>query len=143
MYVKKWKDWRMEHLNKFRKWLTIIQPILLWLMALYFAETFISNGIKKFDPEGFWAKPFARWGYPVWFTYFIGVLETVGGVLLLVPKFRYIGGLTLAVVMLGAIITRAIHGIGLDDATYMTFAMVTMWYMSTHLGKVSEADQVK
>jgi len=73
---------------------------------------FIRNGLIKFDSEGFWTQPFLEtWGFPLWFLYFIGVLEILGGLLLLIPKFRPWGSLMLIFVMLGAVLTRMFFGI--------------------------------
>ncbi|MEP5611454.1 MAG: DoxX family protein [Cyclobacteriaceae bacterium] len=115
--------------------LTKIQPILLWLMCAFYAQSFIRNGIRKFDVDGFWSGAFERWGYPTWFMIFIGVLETLGGIAILVPKVRHYGGITLAVVMLGALVTRLIHGTGWSDASYIAFFMISMLYISSHLEK--------
>ncbi len=117
----------------FRSKLTKIQPILLWLMCAYFAQSFLRNGIRKFDVDGFWSSSFERWGYPAWFMIFIGVLETFGGFAILVPKIRHYGGIVLAVVMLGALVTRSIHGVGWGDASYIAFFMISMLYMTSRL----------
>ncbi len=117
--------------------LTTIQPILLWLMCAYFAQSFLRNGIRKFDVvDGFWVGAFERWGYPMWFMVFIGVLETLGGAAILIPKTRVYGGLVLAVVMLGALTTRLIHGVSTGDALYISFMMVSMLYVSSDLKKL-------
>lgn len=113
--------------------LTSIQPILLWLMCAYYAQSFLRNGIRKFDVDGFWSGAFERWGYPTWFMIFIGVLETFGGISILVPKIRPYGGIVLAVVMLGALVTRLIHGIGWQDAALIAFFMFSMLYFTTYL----------
>lgn len=123
----------MKQIAKVRQALTRIQPILLWLISLYFTISFVRNGIRKFDPEGFWAPAFERWGYPVWFMFFIGFLETAGGIAILIPKVRHFGGMVLALVMLGAFTTRAIHGVGFSDASYIFYAMVVMLYLSSDL----------
>ena len=83
--------------------------ILLWIVAASYADTFIRNGVRKFDADGFWSHAFLEtWGFPIWFMYFIGVVEVVGGFFLLTPKLRHIGSLALAVVMVGALTTRSI-----------------------------------
>lgn len=87
---------------------------------------FVKNGYLKFDPEGFWGPAFERWGYPVWFLFFIGVLEFGGGLAILVPRIAPYGALVLAVVMLGALVTRLIHGVSFGDASAISFSMVSM-----------------
>ncbi|MBX2819747.1 MAG: DoxX family protein [Rhodothermaceae bacterium] len=103
-----------------------IRKVLLVLFALYFTIMFVKNGYLKFDPEGFWGPAFERWGYPVWFLFFIGVLEFGGGLAILVPRIAPYGALVLAVVMLGALVTRLIHGVSFGDASSITFNMVAM-----------------
>ncbi len=109
---------------------TVTRRVLLFLFRFYFTMMFVKNGYLKFDPEGFWGPAFKRWGYPVWFLFFIGVLEFAGGLLILVPRFAGYAALTLALVMLGALITRLIHGTGLYDAIAITFYMVAMLLLS-------------
>ncbi len=104
-------------------------------MCAYYAQSFIRNGVRKFDIDGFWSNAFERWGYPTWFMVLIGVFETFGGIAILIPKIRPYGGIVLSVVMLGALITRLIHGVGWGDATYIAFFMISMLYMTTYLKK--------
>ena len=101
--------------------LTKIQPILIWFIIAYPAYRVIVNGIRKFDPDGMWTEAFQDWGYPVWFRMLIGILETAGGFIILIPKVRYLGGIILATVMIGALITRIVNGTGLDDALSIAF----------------------
>ena len=57
-------------IDSIRTSLTRIQPILLWLIALWFAYRLGINGVRKLDPDGFWTNAFQRWGYPNWFRTF-------------------------------------------------------------------------
>lgn len=105
----------------------IIRRVLLVLFTLNFTFLFVQHGYLKFDPEGFWGPAFLeRWGYPVWFLYLIGALELAGGLAILVPRTASYGALVLATVMLGALVTRLIHGVSLDDAVSIIFNMVAM-----------------
>jgi uncharacterized membrane protein YphA (DoxX/SURF4 family) len=64
--------------------------------------------VAKFgDPS--WARSFARWGYPAGFYMVIGVLETAGGVCLLVPRFASYAALLLGVIMIAASATHFVH----------------------------------
>ncbi|NNE67908.1 MAG: DoxX family protein [Pyrinomonadaceae bacterium] len=111
--------------------LTKIQPFLLWLLSTWFAYRMILNGFRKFDPEGMWTKAFEMWGYPVWFRLFIGILEVIGGVLILFPPARHIGGIILFVVMVGALATRITFGTGLDDALSIASFAVFFLYLTS------------
>ncbi len=82
----------------------------------------------KFDPEGFWTPAFERWGYPVWFRYLIGILETAGGALLLVPRTATYGAGVLLPVMVGAFITRLRDGQVGDVVSVGVYAMLLSWF---------------
>ncbi len=119
-------------MNTFKK-------VLLFLMSANFANTYIQHGWEKFDAEGFWSTAFIeRWGYGLYFMYFIGVLEFLGGIAILIPKANKYGAFTLAVVMLGAAITRIVFGTSLDDVIWILFSMVTLLYISLTYGMDSE-----
>lgn len=112
-----------------------LKSILLFLMSANYANIFIKNGWAKFDAEGFWSGAFIdRWGYGLYFMYFIGVLEFLGGIGILIPKANKYAAFTLAVVMLGAVITRIVFGTSIDDVIWILFTMVTLLYISLEKG---------
>ncbi|GEM_PF-4639973 len=126
-------------MQRFQKQLSFISQekvmsIFYWLISAALADSFIRNGIRKFDSEGFWSNSFLEtWGFPLWFMYLIGVLELVAGVLLLVPKLRHLGSAVLALVMLGALLTRSIfaviNGLPLENAYF--FFQDVLFFFST------------
>ncbi|WP_425389809.1 DoxX family protein [Ekhidna sp.] len=119
--------------------MALFKKILLFLMSANYAKTFISHGWEKFDAEGFWSTAFIeRWGYGLYFMYFIGVLEFLGGIGILLPKTNKYAAFTLAVVMLGAIITRTVFGTSLDDVIWIGFTMITLLYISLERGMDAE-----
>lgn len=118
-------------LRNFRTQLTKAKPILLWLIGAYLSYKLMINGFRKFDPDGMWTKAFIKWGYPAWFRIFIGVLEVGGGLLLLIPRTRHFGGLVLATVMIGALVTRLIFGTSLNDALAIAFNAIAFLYLAS------------
>jgi uncharacterized membrane protein YphA (DoxX/SURF4 family) len=80
----------------------------LWLITVLLGVGFVLGGLSKFSPP--WPDMFSRWGYPVFFTYVVGTVEMVAGLLLLVPKTAWPAAATLCVVMLGATATHLVHG---------------------------------
>ncbi len=113
----------------------MFKKVLLFLMSANYAHTFIVNGWRKFDADGFWSGAFIeRWGYGLYFMYFIGVLEFLGGIGILIPKINKYAAFTLAVVMIGALITRIVFGTSLGDALWIAFSMVTLLYLSLTYG---------
>lgn len=106
------------------KWRRVTAYVLGVLVAL----VFISQGLMKFDPDGFWTPAFERWGYPVWFRYVIGVLETAGGALLLVPRTAAYGAGVLLPVMVGAFITRLGDGRPADLVAILVYMTLLLWF---------------
>lgn len=112
-----------------------IKKVLLFLISANFAWIFLKNGWAKFDAEGFWSGAFIeRWGYGLYFMYFIGLLEFLGGIGILLPKINKFAAFTLAVVMLGAVITRLVFGTSLDDVIWIGSTMVTLLYIALEKG---------
>jgi uncharacterized membrane protein YphA (DoxX/SURF4 family) len=110
------------------------RPWWLWLrrglalaLGAYFGLMFVRMGWIKFDPNGFWTKAFERWGYPVWLRIAVGVVETAGGVALVVPWVATYGGVGLAVVMAGAWFTRFHDGRMVDVAWITTYFLGVVW----------------
>ena len=56
-----------------------------------------------------WTGRFAHWGYPAYAQYVIGVLEILGGLGVLVPRWRRPAAAILVVLMIGALCTHAAH----------------------------------
>ena len=121
----------VDKIESIRVRLNVVQPFLLWCIGAYMAYSLGYHGLEKLDPDGFWTGAFNRWGYPVWFRMFIGVLEFGGALLMLVPKVRPYGGAILFVVMVGALATRIIFGTSLDDALSISFnALVFLFFFT-------------
>jgi uncharacterized membrane protein YphA (DoxX/SURF4 family) len=75
-------------------------------VALVFAGT----GLEKFssDPTSYWVHVFAAIGLGQWFRYFTGVVETVGGLLFLVPRATTLGAALLIASMVGAMVVHVV-----------------------------------
>ncbi len=74
----------------------------IWLPRIVVAMLFIVVGRSKFAEHGEWVAIFAKIGFGQWFRYFTGVLQVVGGVLVLVPKTFVLGILLIGCTMAGA-----------------------------------------
>jgi uncharacterized membrane protein YphA (DoxX/SURF4 family) len=78
------------------------KAIVLWIISVLLAAMFVMAGSGKlFNPAQFQAA-FANYGYPAWFVTVIGIVETLGGLLVLVPRVAFYAAGALAVVMAGA-----------------------------------------
>ncbi len=112
-----------------------LKKVLLFLIVIYFSRIFIEHGYIKFDAEGFWSKAFLiKWGYGLYFMYFIGVVEFTSGIALLIPRVNKFAAFVLGLVMIGAAITRITFGTSLDDVISILFNATVLFYISLTYG---------
>lgn len=79
-----------------------------WGLRLFLAIVFVYAGLEKFPspPDAMWVKVFADIGFGQWFRYFTGIVEVVGGCLVLVPRATAIAVSLLACTMVGALLVH-------------------------------------
>ena len=80
-----------------------------WILRGGIALAYVYFGAAKF-PSGTgseWFKIFQQIGFGQWFRYFTGVVEILGGLLVLIPPTATIGLAVLASTMLGAVLIVA------------------------------------
>ena len=75
-----------------------------WTIRIGVAVFFIIFGLEKFsdNPASHWVRLFRDIGTGDWFRYFTGVIEFLGGVLVLVPRTTLLGLIVLALTMAAA-----------------------------------------
>lgn len=76
---------------------------LTTVVSIVLALLFLATGVMKL--AGMTVEQFGAWGYPAWFQYLIGVVETAAGVGFLMRRTRFYAAAAMIVVMLGAIFT--------------------------------------
>src|SRR2546422_2149336 len=83
----------------------------VWPCAIFLAVAFVFVGISKLEGSSAirWTERFVNWGYPANAQYVIGVLEILGGLGVLIPKWRRAASATLVVLMIGALGTHAVQ----------------------------------
>ena len=83
----------------------------VWTCAIFLAVAFVFAGILKLEgPSAVrWTERFVQWGYPANAQYVIGLLEILGGLGVLIPKWRRAAGATLIAIMIGALCTHAVQ----------------------------------
>src|SRR5262245_48586303 len=87
----------------------IVKITALWTLQIAFGVLCLLVGTGKFgDPN--WVRRFAEWGYPAGFYLVVGVLEIIGGLLILIPRVASYGSLLIMAVMVGAIVPHLTHG---------------------------------
>ena len=91
--------------------MTGLRKIAVWAGAIFLAVAFVAVGASKLGGASAmrWTERVAGWGYPANAQYFIGVLEILGGIGVLIPRWRLTASLTLAALMLGALCTHLVH----------------------------------
>lgn len=81
------------------------QPLGVTLLRLAVGVVFMYHGSVKVMALHQWTQNFAHMGFPGWVAYFIGPLELVGGILLILGVFTRLFALLLAGDMLVALLT--------------------------------------
>jgi putative oxidoreductase len=85
--------------------------VAVWACAIFLAVAFVLVGISKLrDPSAVrWTERFAHWGYPPNASYVVGVFEILGGLGVLIPRWRRSAAAILVTLMIGALGTHAVH----------------------------------
>jgi putative oxidoreductase len=77
-----------------------------WVLRLSAGAIFLAVGIAKFGTESTWAKLFAEIGLGSWFRYLTGMLQVVGGLLLIAPPTTRAGAVLVGCTMAGAVLVH-------------------------------------
>ena len=88
-----------------------LRRIAVWAGAIFLALVFVSVGISKLEGASAmrWTERFGHWGYPANAQYVVGVFEILGGIGVLIPRWRRAASLTLGALMLGALCTHVVN----------------------------------
>ena len=84
---------------------------VVWACAIFLAAAFVFAGFLKVEgPSAVrWGERFLHWGYPANAHYVVGVLEILGGLCVLVPRWRRAAAAILVALMIGALGTHAVN----------------------------------
>lgn len=84
---------------------------LRWLVpTIAVGVIMILAGLPKLADNARLYEPFVEFGWPRWTYFATGAAEVLGGLALLWRTTRPIGGVVIAAVMAGAIVTNAVNG---------------------------------
>lgn len=84
------------------------RPVTDWVLPFGVALFFVAVGVDKFiaAPQSEWGSIFAKIGWGDWFCYFTGGIETLGALVIFIPKTTLAGTALLASAMLGGILAH-------------------------------------
>jgi len=85
---------------------TQVQNLILWVLQIAAALMFLMTGFPKLAGAEQMVRLFNSIGIGQWFRYLTGLLEVLGAVGLLVPRWAGLAALLLACVMVGALVTH-------------------------------------
>ena len=88
-----------------------IPRVAVWTCAIFLAMAFLFAGVTKLEgPSAMrWAERFAQWGYPANAHSVVGAFEILGGVGVLIPRWRRAAAAILVALMIGALCTHAVQ----------------------------------
>jgi uncharacterized membrane protein YphA (DoxX/SURF4 family) len=76
------------------------------IIRIILSIIFLLSGGAKLASLQFEILAFERWGYPLWFMYFIGAVEVAGGICLMLNWLAALASAGLAAMMVGALVTH-------------------------------------
>jgi uncharacterized membrane protein YphA (DoxX/SURF4 family) len=88
-----------------RSMTTTMGMVLLWVVTVAVGLGITLAGTIKLAASESWIELFNGWSYPIWFMYSVAVLEVLGGLTLLIPRFATYAAGVLALIMAGAAFT--------------------------------------
>jgi putative oxidoreductase len=83
-----------------------VKTIILWILRLLAAGIFLFASYMKLSGQPMMVAEFDQIGLGQWFRYATGLIELVGGIAVLVPRFSPWGALLLLAVDVGAFIAQ-------------------------------------
>ncbi|GMU58675.1 MAG: hypothetical protein AMXMBFR34_04380 [Myxococcaceae bacterium] len=85
----------------------------LTVAGVFLGCVFLLSGLSKLAGAPLQEQLFQSFGFPAWSVVAVGAAEVLFATLVLIPSARPYGAMGLAVVMAGAVLTRAITGVAL------------------------------
>ncbi len=102
-----------------------------WALTILLAIAFLGAGFAKASGEPSMVEAFTHFGLPDWFRITIGVLEMLGGVLVVFPAFTGMSSFGLSIIMIGGIACHAMYDpITTAIPAFLFFAALTYIYLT-------------
>jgi uncharacterized membrane protein YphA (DoxX/SURF4 family) len=108
--------------------------VIEWGLRLFLAVVFVYAGLDKFpsSPDAMWVRVFGEIGMGQWFRHFTGLVELIGGCLLLVRRATLVAVLMLVCAMLGALVVHVtVVGVGPQTiaVSVLLAGLVAIWQL--------------
>ena len=106
-----------------------------WALRVLLALVFVAAGLDKFL-GAMWVRVFNDIGFGQWFRYVTGIVEVLGGCLLLMPRATVVAVPVLVCTMAGALIVHlTVVGIGPQTVavSVLVAALVVLWFLHRRL----------
>ena len=87
-----------------------LRALVSWALALALAWEFFHAALAKLSGQPGMRAEFDLFGYPIWFMYVTGAIETLAAAFVLVPRLALTGATLMVCVMLGALYSHLMHG---------------------------------
>jgi len=87
-----------------------MRTIVGWILSVLLAAVFLFAAVGKLTAQAMVVSMFQSFGYPLWFMTFVGILEVIAGLAILVPRTSVAGAGLMVCIMIGAIVTQVVHG---------------------------------
>ncbi len=120
--------------------------VTYWILAVVLALTFGFAGVSKLTSQLAMVDMFTRFGYALWFMYFIGAAELAGALglvfgTILNAKLLRLAALGLSVIMVGAIVSHLIYDslVVAAPATVLLVLLVCFLYMDKRVRSVLQS----
>lgn len=109
-----------------------VRRVAEWIVAVLVGLSFVASGVPKLAPGAGMVRRFEAWGYSAEFATVVGVVELLGGLMILLPKTRRWGAGLLAINMAGAVFTHVRTDIGspLTAMLYLGLSLFVLWTTS-------------
>ena len=104
--------------------------VFVWLLQVVTAALFFMASLPKLTGDPMMVALFEKIGLGQWLRFLTGALETLGGILLLIPGVAGFGALLLIAVMMGAIITHltVLGGSPEHAVEYLALSALVAWF---------------
>ena len=102
-----------------------------WALRVFLALVFVAAGLDKFL-GAMWVRVFNDIGFGQWFRYVTGVVEVLGGCLLLLPRATVVAVPVLVCTMAGALLVHlTVVGIGPQTVavSVLVAALIAVWLL--------------